>query len=94
MNPEEHDNEGESYLILYKHLGMEPILRSFNMRSPISSNINVTLQRSSSAMRKEELLELTEYLAFQGYYISCNYSFWISTCSATSTENLFALLVW
>jgi len=80
MSPEDHIN-GESYLILYKYLGMEPILCFFIMRSSISSNINVILQSSSSTMRKEGLLELTEYLAFQSYSISCNYSFWISTCS-------------
>lgn len=74
MTPEEHNNEGECYLILYKYLGIEQVLHTFIMRSPISSNINVTLQSPSSAMRKEGLLELTEYLAFQGYYISCNYS--------------------
>lgn len=75
MAPEEHNNEGECYLILDKYLGMEPIQHSFIMRNPISSDINVTLQRSSSATRKEGLLELTEYLAFHGCYISCNYSF-------------------
>lgn len=92
MTPEEHNN-GECYLILYKYLGMEPILCSFIMRSPIFSNINVTLWSASPALRKEGLLELTEYLAFQSYYISCNYSFRISTCGVTSSEKLFVLLV-
>lgn len=94
MTPEDHNNERECYFILYKYLGKQPTLHSIIMRNPISSNINVTLQSFSSSMRKEGLLELTEYLAFQGYYISYNYSFWISTCSVTSTGNLFALLVW
>lgn len=61
MTPEEYNNEGECYLILYKYLGMEPILlSSFIMRSSISSNISVILQSSSSAMKKERnILEAT-----------------------------------
>lgn len=75
MTPEDYNNERECYFILYKYLGKQPTLHSIIMRSPISSNINVTLQSFSSAMRKEGLLELTVCLAFQGYYISYNYSF-------------------
>lgn len=93
MTSDYHNNEGECFLIIYKYLGKESKLHSFIVRNPISSKISVTLQSSSCALWKG-LLELTENLAFQGYYISYNYFFWISACSVASAGNLFALLVW